>query len=79
MRVMKSCLASWRHSADTAANARTSKVIHGRIRVAAVPESKNDGRGTGKYQGAVDACRVNLKWASCRAENYPAAVRSKPA
>jgi hypothetical protein len=33
MRVMKSCRASWRHSADTAANARTSKVIHGRIRV----------------------------------------------
>src|SRR5260221_228562 len=32
MRVMKRCLASWRHSADTAANARTSKVIHGRIR-----------------------------------------------
>jgi hypothetical protein len=32
MRVMKRCLASWRHSADTAANARASKVIPGRIR-----------------------------------------------
>jgi hypothetical protein len=32
MRNMKNYLASWRHSAQTAANARSSKVIDGRIR-----------------------------------------------
>jgi len=32
MREMKNCLASWHHSAHTAANARSSKVIDRRIR-----------------------------------------------
>jgi hypothetical protein len=32
MRKMKDCLASWHHSAHTAANARSSKVIDRRIR-----------------------------------------------
>jgi hypothetical protein len=32
MRRMKNCLASWRHSADTATNEHRSKVIAGRIR-----------------------------------------------